>query len=154
MKKMISFIIFVVAISGCSFRNETKTPHVGFLESFSLDNTIREMDKSGLEFRTGSMGSAGPPLKQRREFSVELTIPDAVKGTFQPKEFLDQLKSKIEQKLTNSGNRLTGQGYSNNSFYFNYESGSDVGGIDVTGNRTGDDRFLVWCVLRESSGGK
>ena len=46
MKKMISFIIFVVAISGCSFRNETKTPHVGFLESFSLDNTIREMDKS------------------------------------------------------------------------------------------------------------
>lgn len=125
-----------------------------FLERFSFDDTIKELNGSGLRLSISGSGttqaSAGDPSPHRREVISEYEINETVGESFDERTFLDRLSEAIQQQARNSGAKINGSGkIGGETFYINYKNGSHVGGVDVIGIRTGKNKYKMWCVIRE-----
>jgi hypothetical protein len=152
--KSLSLILMmsVIALTSCSDPNY---PSGRFFNAFSPGETIERLNMPELK-RSGGSGSfsssAGDPTPYRREFVQEFRIEDQPSSRFDEKVFLQKLKTAIEQEARNSNVRVTGGGEAvGESFHVNYQDGGNHGAVEVIGARVENDRYKIWCVVRELS---
>jgi hypothetical protein len=126
-----------------------------FFNAFSLDETIKRLNMPELQLlNAGSSfgSSAGDPTPYRKYLALEFRIEDRPGSQFDEEGFLQNLKTAIEQEARNSNVDIAGGGgVAGESFYVSYQDGGNHGAVEVIGVRVGNDRYKIWCVLRELS---
>jgi hypothetical protein len=151
MKSLSLFLmISVIALTACS---DPQYPSGRFFNAFSLDETIKRLNMPELKHSGGSgsfSSSAGDPTPYRREFIQEFRIEDQPGSRFDEKVFLQKLRTAIEQEARNSNVNVTGGGENlGESFHVNYQDGGNQGAVEVVGVSVENDRYKIWCVVRE-----
>ena len=144
-------MMIVIALAACS---DPMHPSGRFFNAFSLGNTVNRLNVSELQhsYTSGSGGSsAGDPTPYRKGFVQEFRIKDPAGSRFDEQEFLRKLRMAIDQEVRDSNVNLTGQGTSGDSFYINYQDGENNGAVEVMAARVENDRYKIWCVVRELS---
>jgi hypothetical protein len=146
----LNLMVAVIALTSCS---DPQYPSGRFFNAFSLDETIKRLNMPELQHSGGSgsfSSSAGDPTPYRKESALELRIEDQPSSRFDEKVFLQKLKAAIQQEARNSNVHVTGGGESvGESFHVNYQDGGNQGAVEVVGVRVGNDRYKIWCVVRE-----
>jgi hypothetical protein len=146
------WIICVTVLMPCFISCSKMHPPSRFLNSFSLDETIKRMNLQGIAPSSASMSSsasAGDPSPYRHEFHLEMIIPQPVAGNFDEQDFLAKLQQQITQEAAASGVKVSGDGSSEGDFYIDYRDGEHNGGVEVIGVRTEGNEYEVWCIIRE-----
>jgi hypothetical protein len=99
----------------------------------------------------GGDSSAGDPTRHRREFVQEFSIKDPAGSRFDERNFLLKSETAIRQEARSANVHVTGGGSGGESFYIGYEDGGNQGDVEVIGARLENDRYKIWCVVRELS---
>ena len=141
----------VIALTGCS---DPEYPSGRFLSAFSLYETVKRMNVHELTPSIGSGvvdSSPGDPTRHRREFAQEFSVKDTSGSRFDEHSFLLKLEVAIMQEAQSTNVHVTGSGSGEGSFYIRYQDGGNQGDVDVIGARLENDRYKIWCVVRELS---
>jgi hypothetical protein len=151
MKNLSLFLMMsVIALTACS---DPQYPSGRFFNAFSLDETIKRLNMPELKHSGASSSytsSAGDPTPYRKAFALELRIEDQRGSRFDEKVFLQKLNTAIKQEAQNSNVNVTGGGEAvGESFHVNYQDGGNQGAVEVVGVRVENDRYKIWCVVRE-----
>jgi hypothetical protein len=153
MRLIISLILAatVSALTGCS---DTMYSSGRFFSAFSVDETIKRLNVSELA-TSGALNSGdtspGEPTRHRKEFVQEFRIKDAPGSRFDEHSFLLKLETAIKQEAQSANVHVTGGGSGGESFHINYQDGGNQGAVEVIGARLENDRYKIWCVVRELS---
>jgi hypothetical protein len=143
--------ITMIALTGCS---DPKYPSGRFFSAFSLDGTIKGLSVLELETPGASISgdtAAGEPTRYRKEFVQEFRIKDTPRSRFDEHSFLLKLEAAIKEEARSANVHVTGEGSGGESFYINYQDGENQGGVEVIGARLENDKYKIWCVVRELS---
>jgi hypothetical protein len=141
----------VIALTGCS---NPMYPSGRFFSAFSPDETVKRLNAPELATSGGSGSgdtSAGEPTRHRKEFVQEFRIKDTPGSRFDEHSFLAKLETAIKQEAQSANVHITGGGSSGESFYINYQDGGNQGAVEVIGARLENDRYKIWCIVRELS---
>ena len=141
----------VIALTGCS---DPQHPSGRFFSAFSLDETIKRLNVHELATPGASSSgdsSPGEPTRYRKEFIQEFRIKDPAGSRFDERSFLMKLETAIKQEARSANIHATGGGSRGESFYINYQDGGNQGAVEVIGARLENDRYKIWCVVRELS---
>ena len=149
----ISLILMMtlIALTGCS---DPMHPSGRFFSAFSLGETVKRLNVPELATGHGSSSgdtSAGEPTPHRKEFVQEFRIKDTPGSRFDEHSFLMKLETAIKQEAQSANIHNTGGGSSGESFYINYQDGGNQGAVEVIGARLENDRYKIWCIVRELS---
>jgi len=152
--RLIVFLILmmnVIALTGCS---DPMYPSGRFFSAFSLDEAVKRLNATELQHSGASSSgdnSPGDPTRHRKEFIQEFRIKDPAGSRFDEHSFLLKLETAIKQEAQSANVHVTGGGSAGESFYINYQDGRSQGAIEVIGARLENDRYKIWCVVRELS---
>jgi hypothetical protein len=154
------FIIFlilmmtVIALTGCSGPKYQYHPSGRFFSAFSLGETVKRLNVPELE-ASGTLSpsdtSPGEPTRYRKEFVMEFRIKDTPGSRFDEHSFLLKLVTAIEEEARNANVRFAGGGRIGESFNISYQDGGNHGAVEVIGARLENDRYKIWCIVRELS---
>jgi hypothetical protein len=154
LRLIISLILMmtVIALTGCS--DPKYHPSGRFLSAFSPGETVKRLNVPELATSSGS-GSAdnspGEPTRYRKEFVQEFRIKETPGSRFDEHSFLLKLETAIKQEAQSAKVDVTGGGRAGESFYINYQDGGNQGAVEVIGARLENDRYKIWCIVRELS---
>jgi hypothetical protein len=142
----------VIALTGCS--DSKYHPSGRFFSAFSPDETVKRLNVPELATSGGSGSgdtSPGDPTRYRKEFIQEFRIKDKPGSRFDDHSFLLKLETAIKQEAQSANVAVTGGGSAGESFYINYQDGGNQGAVEVIGARLENDRYKIWCIVRELS---
>jgi len=154
LRLIISLILMmtVIALTGCS--DSKYHPSGRFFSAFSPNETVKRLNVTEL-VTSGASGSGdtspGEPTRYRKEFVQEFSIKDTPGSRFDERSFLVKLERAIKQEAQSATVHLTGGGSAGESFYINYQDGGNQGAVEVIGARLENDRYKIWCIVRELS---
>jgi hypothetical protein len=152
--RLFTLIIFITIVMICSVSCSKIHSPSEFLTRFSLNETIKRMNVGALEISSAGnsqSASGGNPSKHRRDYDMYIQIKEERSGGFNENGFLAMLKQQIELEATNSGVRISGGGSANDAFHIDYNNGKHEGGIEVIALRIENNKYRVWCIIRELS---
>src|SRR5262245_61360194 len=151
---IISLILMltVIALTGCSAPNYH--PSGRFFSAFSPVEIVKrlnvpELATSGAS--TSSQGSPGEPTRYRKEFVQEFRIKDTPGSRFDEHSFLVKLEAAIKREAQSANVHIMGGGSAGESFHIGYQDGGNQGAVEVIGARLENDRYKIWCIVRELS---
>jgi hypothetical protein len=153
---IISLILMmtVIALTRCSDPKYQYHPSGRFFSAFSLGETVKRLNVPELaETEASSPGdtSPGEPTRYRKEFVMEFRIKDTPGSRFDEHSFLLKLETAIREEAQNANVHVTGWGRIGESFNIGYQDGGNYGAVEVIGARLENDRYKIWCIVRELS---
>jgi hypothetical protein len=148
----LTLMVAVIVVTSCS---DAQVPAGRFFDAFSLDETIKRLNMPELQLASGGASfssSPGDPTPYRKSVALEFRIEDRPGSRFDEQSFLQKLKTAIEQEARNSNVDLEeGGSVGGESFYVTYQDGGNQGALEVIGVRVENDRYKIWCIVRELS---
>lgn len=133
----------------------TEKPETVLFRDFNLAAIVEQLKVTQLKPETGGGGGStaiGETTERRHNFDLEYSLDERNNQPFDEAIFLNKLKSKIAEAIDANNVRTNGSGSGNDSFYFNYSKDENKGSIEVIGARVEDNKYRLWCVMRESAG--
>ena len=138
----------VILVGACNAQPISKS---GFLAGFSAADIIKgsyDQASAQKEFRL-SGGATSSKLGSRSIHHVD-EIADLVISESDEPFFLSRVKGKMEERLRNSGCRVSGEGSGDNKHTLEYTDGTVNGWIDIFGLRGQGDSYKLVIVITEN----
>ena len=152
--QLFALVATVIALFLCCCQNSRK-PETVLFQDFNLGEIVEKLNIAQLQPETGGHGSSasiGETTELRRDFNLEYLLNEENKGRIDETDFLNNLKTRVAEKINASGARTDGSGSSSDSFYFNYSKDENKGFIEIIGARVEGNKYKLWCIVRESAG--
>lgn len=142
-------------LCACQYSGKIGKTETAFFRNFNLGATVQQMNVAQLQPRTGDDGlvaSIGETTERRRNIHLEYLLDEQYYDEFDGSIFLNELKAKVAEQISNADVRANGNGTINDGFYFSYSTDEARGSVDVVGAKVKGNRYKLWCIVLESAG--
>ena len=155
-------LLFNIIVAGCAlflcacqYSDKTDKTETAFFHNFNLGATVEQMNVPQLQPHIGGGGyvaSIGETAERRRNIYLEYLLDEQSGEQFDESIFLNKLKAKVAEQISNADVRTIGTGGINDGFYFSYSTDETRGSVDVIGAKVEKNRYKLWCTVLEIAG--
>jgi len=156
------YFLFNIIIAGCAlllcacqYSGKTDKTETAFFRNFNLGATVEQMNVAQLQPHIGDdilVASIGETAERRRSIYLEYLLDEQDGEQFDESIFLNELKAKVAEQISDADVRASGTGTINDGFYFNYSTDKTRGSVDVIGAKVEKNRYKLWCTVLEIAG--